>query len=158
MSSLARAGNDEDASNLPNFAFNMPQHDSDDDDDEEDDHHATMPVEIEDSSDDDDDQQPQEMSRDRTLTGPPPTSRGRSSIGSRQSRGSHGSGRSRGSRHSDEIDIADVGKTSTHSSHTSGRKSSIKNIFRRQSLLDGDDGPRGPTRSLAKFSIWVEAV
>lgn len=142
MSSLARARNDEDALNLPNFAFNMPQHDSDDNDDEEDDHHATMPIEIEDSSDDDDDQQPHEVLPETARSqGPPPTLRGRSSIGSRQSRGSHGSRRSRGSRHSDEIDIADVGKTSTHSSHTSGRKSSIKNIFRRQSLLDGDDGP-----------------
>ncbi|KAF3985906.1 hypothetical protein FT663_02952 [Candidozyma haemuli var. vulneris] len=143
MSSLARAREEEGAKDLPNFAFRMPEQrggNDDDDDDESDDNDETaMPLEIEDSSDEEDDEEEVDPKEYRK---PPP--RGRSSIGSRQSKGSN-STHSRSGSH--EVDLADVRRTSSHTSRNSRKSSSIRNIFRRQSLLDQADSADTPSRS-----------
>lgn len=132
MSSLAKARQEEGALDLPNFAFNMPQHrqndDSSDDDESDDDgDNNAMPLEIADSSDDENDENPQQY---RT--------HGASLNSSRKSHSRSGS---------QEVDIADVRRTSTHTSRNSKKSSSIRNIFRRQLLLDEADSADAPSRS-----------
>lgn len=133
MSSLAKARQEEGALDLPNFAFNMPRqrqnNDSSDDDesDDDDDDKNAMPLEIADSSDDENDESPQQY---RT--------QGASLNSSRKSHSRSGS---------QEVDNADVRRTSSHTSRNSKKSSSIRNIFRRQLLLDEADSADAPSRS-----------
>lgn len=147
MSSLGRARNEENALELPNFVFHMPRQDAEDDESDEsedDDSNTAMPLELADSSSDDDDDKPHSV-RSPTERYDPIRPRNSTST-----RGSHRSGRA-----SEEVDIADVGRplvdmrrTSTLTSRTSGKKSGgIRNLFRRQSVLDHADSSDGVSRS-----------
>lgn len=132
MSSLAKARQEEGALDLPNFAFKIPQHrqnddSSDEDESDDDDDKNAMPMEIADSSDDENDDNPQQY---RT--------KGASLNSSRKSHSRSGS---------QEVDIADVRRTSSHTSRNSKKTSSIRNIFRRQLLLDEADSADAPSRS-----------
>lgn len=140
MSSLAKAQRDEGALDMPNFAFNMPQQLNGDDSSDEDasDDDQEMPYELVDSSDD------EEPLQDH-IPGRPSLSSSRKSN-------------RLGSVASPEVDLGDLrrassltsknSKTSKTSKNSKSTKSnSIRNIFRRQLLLNETDSADGPSRS-----------